>query len=159
MKQFNKTIEIKVSVDSIAAKLYDSMKIENPHAEMITETIIESMLVSGHIGLLYNNLNGWTNELNFKKGDVLVCSAKEYSYKLTNETAMHKNADIAPAYDRDYVVIGDCIVEEINVFRNSDQINIKFLALDREGKSKEFTRWVSPETLTVKEETDCPAIG
>ena len=71
MKTFNESIQIEVSIDSIAKDLLKAMNPEFKHAEMVVENIIGRMLCQDKLGLslIYNSLNGYTNDINFKVGD------------------------------------------------------------------------------------------
>ena len=78
MKIYNKVIEITVSVDTIAARLLDSMK-ESPIAKNIVEAVIGTALSTGRgLDKLYNALCGFTNELAYKVGDEIAvhCEAE-----------------------------------------------------------------------------------
>ena len=81
MKKFNKTITVEVEVDAIAEMLLKSMAPDYKHGEMLTEAIIGTSLEKKTIGLIYNSLNGYTNDINFKVGDVVSSDEDtHYSY-------------------------------------------------------------------------------
>lgn len=143
MKKFNKQIQVTVEVDQIATQLLASFTDENPHKEMITETIIESMLQSGHVSLLYNNLNGWTNELNFKVGQQVNCTEQSYFY----DEASTVGLDLTIKYEQKYRKIGSCSIREINVFR-SDDVLVEYDNHKKDGTYELSNRWVKHDTLT-----------
>lgn len=79
LKQFNKDIRVTVSVDSIAEMLCNSFDAENPHRFMLTNTLIDLGLKHDTLTYLYNNLNGFTNEINFKIGQPVYCTDTYYN--------------------------------------------------------------------------------
>ncbi len=74
MKKFNELISIEVQVDSIAHNLLSNMKEDFKHKELVTEHLIGRMLAQDKNGLshLFNSLNGFTGEINFKIGDKII---------------------------------------------------------------------------------------
>lgn len=78
MKRFNKNIQIQISVDSIADSLLSTIKENEKHKELIVEAIITSALDKGTISYIYNALNGYPDEVNFKVGDKVL---KEMYFK------------------------------------------------------------------------------
>ena len=81
MKTFNKVIKVEVSVDSIAVKLLESFKgSEFKHAELLTEAIIGSSLSADNLSYVYNALNGYSAEIDFKVGELIAVEGlREYS--------------------------------------------------------------------------------
>lgn len=80
MRKFNQVITIEVSVDAIAEQLLSAMKDDYKHKELVTESIIGSSFSAGKLGFVYNALNGYTNEIDFKVGDVIYCKDDYYTY-------------------------------------------------------------------------------
>ena len=80
MKQFNQVITVEVSVDSIAQQLLKTFSSEFKHADALAETIVSTSLDKGTISFLYNSLNGYSNDINFKVGDMITCSESTYGY-------------------------------------------------------------------------------
>lgn len=143
MKQFNQQITVTVEVDKIAKQLLEAMNAENAHAEMLTETIIGSMLQSKHIGLLYNNLNGWTNDLDFSIGQIVNCKEEVYGYQLHSLTK-----DSTDEYKQKYTTLGQCKIVDINIFSNQD-VKVQYAALDSKGTAIISDKWVAHGTLTA----------
>lgn len=89
MKKFNESIKIEVSVDMIAQQLLSTIKDDEKHRELITEAIISSALNKNNLSYIYNALNGFTDEINFKLGDIV-----EYSYNFkaseNEDSSYHK---------------------------------------------------------------------
>lgn len=109
MKKFNKSIKVEVSVDSIADKLLSMFSNDEKHSELVTETIIGNMLKDNtSISQLYNAVNGYTNEIDFKVGDVINCSDTFYTYVLNGETIGRRS-----------IVIGTAVVKEIDIYSNN----------------------------------------
>ena len=103
LKKFNTVIKVEVSVDSIAEQLLSFMKPEEKHKELVTETIIGTLLHENRVGILYNALNGYTNEINFKEGDKIICTEIVNDYLIDNTTKTYRK-------------IGPCTVKEKNLY-------------------------------------------
>ena len=73
MKRFNQEVNISISVDSIAQKMLESMDQYFRYKENVVEAVISSMLHSGDIHYIFNALNGYTNDIDFKVGDYVYC--------------------------------------------------------------------------------------
>lgn len=80
MKKFNRIIKAEVSVDYIANMLLSTLKEDNPHRELIAETIVGNMLKANKLHTLLGPMIGYKEEINFKVGDKLVCTASVYDY-------------------------------------------------------------------------------
>jgi hypothetical protein len=141
MKQFKQVIKIEVSVDAIAEQLLANFKDDFKHREMVAETIIETSLIEGKLSYLYNALNGYTNEVNFKVGDVIFCSEEIYSYNLDDNDL--------PVESRQQVKIGLAEVVEINIYR-SDKLKVKHIALN-----KRLGKFVYEEAETWTNHLEC----
>jgi len=134
MKKFEKTIEIKVSVDSIASNLLTKFDKEFPHAELVVEAIIATALDKNTISHVYNALNGFDVGIDFSIGQHVDCKATTY----TNDG---------------YKPIGKSVVTEINQFAEK---NVKISFVDYTEKSKEewvrhseLSNWIEPEVAAV----------
>lgn len=148
MKKFNTQISIEVEVDAIANKLLLTFDKENPHAEMMTETIIESMLHSKHVHYLYNNLNGWTNELDFKVNQLVNCSATHYGYQ-----ALPTGENTETLYKHVSYKIGAATIRSINIFK-TDDVGVEFTGLDSKGEKVQIFAQVNHTSLSaIPEET------
>lgn len=135
MKKFNKVISVEVSVDAIAQQLLKSFDPQFPHREMLTETIIGMNLNNGSLGLIYNNLAGYSNDPDFKVGQEVW----------TPETQYHGDTR---------EVIGNCKIVAIDGTKTSSKIEVEYdyiykskrndtvIQEPRTGKS-----WVSHLTL------------
>ena len=130
MKAFNKVIQVEVSVDTIANNLLGTMMDSFPHAELVVETIIGS--ASTHqLGLLYNSLNGYTNDINFSVGDIIVPKdIKAYAY--------WEGIDAPESYR----VIQEAKIIELNVYAQ-DKIKIEYSYPNSKGTFSINTKWIS----------------
>ena len=126
MKKFNKQIEISIEVDSIATKLLESFAADFKHREMVTEAIIGNCVHAGGLAYIYNSLNGYDNDINFKVGDVLFTTSRTYGY-------LKSDRENPPALgnEREYQNIGVCLVIDVDVYRN-DKLKVKFVTVSKE---------------------------
>jgi len=140
MKKFNQTISVQVEVDTIAQMLLASMDKTFKHSESVVEAIIGSSLEASNIGYVYNALAGFTNEINFKEGDKVICTETAYMY-------VNTGTDEAPKFERKECQIGECVVKEVNLYRNS-KLSVSFNNLDSRGMVFTDTRNVKHTACT-----------
>lgn len=144
MKKFNKVISIEVSVDNIANQLLATWAGSSfPHAEMLAETIIGTALNNSTVNLIYNNLNGYTNNIDFKPGDMVISSEQVYAYVQREDGE----------YTQKYVPIGECVIIRIDEYRTSDKVQIQYNGSDSKGNLKSYEKWVSHLSLELRTET------
>lgn len=103
-------------------------KDDEKHSDMVTETIIECMMNSDKITYLYNSLNGFSNEVNFKVGELINSKDTTRFRKEGQESA-------------EYQEIGDCEIIEIDQYRR-EKLSVKFDTYDSDGKLSSRTTWV-----------------
>jgi hypothetical protein len=133
MKKFNQTIKVEVEVDMIAEKLLSEFKEDFKHREILTESIIGTALDKGTISYIYNSLNGFSGEINFKVGDVVICSETYHkAYDMVNGEIVEV---------RKWVPINICKVVEINLY-SSEKLCVEFEFLTSEGKMLTTKKWV-----------------
>jgi hypothetical protein len=70
MKSFDKVIKIEIAANQIAKMLLANMNPEFKHAEIVVESIIGSANDVA-LGMIYNSLNGYKEEINFEVGDIV----------------------------------------------------------------------------------------
>jgi hypothetical protein len=138
LKKFNQQIQITVEVDSIAEKLMGTFPEDYKHKEELTETIVGSMLTMGHIGYLYNSLNGFNNDIDFKVGDKVVCESKKWTNTPTEVEG--KFTDVQQP-------IGECEVVAINLF-SDNKLCVQYNKLNSRGEAVTDTNWVSHKKCT-----------
>lgn len=140
MKKFNQTISVQVEVDTIAQMLLSSMDKTFKHSEGVVEAIIGSALEANNIGYVYNALAGFTNEIDFKKGDKVICTETAYKY-------VNTGSDETPKFERKECEIGECVVEDVNLYRR-DKLTVTFNSLDSRGMVITDSRNVRHNTCT-----------
>jgi hypothetical protein len=136
MKKFNEVITIEVSVDDIASKLLSCMSDTSKHNENIVESIIGGAVANNMTPLmtnLYNSLNGYTNDIDFAVGQIVVCSDKVTKY-------IKKESDGEEGFVREYLSIGECEVVEIDIHR-TNKVKLSYTVFDREGKIRNESTW------------------
>jgi len=124
---FNQTIEIKVDVDSIYKKMMDTLPEDYKHKEILAHAIVGSAVRNGGIGYIYNALNGFTNDIDFRVGDQVICTAEErtegydanledvYGTPLKREFA-EAVSEYKPNWKTRQVAIGKCVVKEVDMY-------------------------------------------
>lgn len=133
MKRFNQVISIEVSVDSIASKLLGTFPEDYAHKELLTEAIIGSSLEKDNIGYIYNALNGYSADIDFKVGDFVLCTEEVYDYKEPSEEGRKRDK---------YRPIGKARIKEINLYK-SDKLNVEYYHYSSDGSTKLMTKWVN----------------
>jgi hypothetical protein len=131
MKQFNKTISIEVSVDSIANMLLSNMKEDFKHKDIVVEAIIGAGVEKGGLSYVYNALAGFSNAINFAVGEMVVCKETAYVYQHNQEKIQ-----------RSPRVIGDAKVIEINEFADR-KVRVEFIGINSNGEPTTYEEWVS----------------
>lgn len=146
MKQFNKDIEIVISVDSIANNLLNTFPEDYKHRELLTEAIIGSSLATGKLSYIYNALAGYTNDINFEVGDKVICTSED-----RREVEWQRNEEGSEKTKRNSrnVAIGECEVLEINEYEKY-KLKVKFEqdSYYTEGKKETSEVWVDHRTCT-----------
>lgn len=145
MKKFNKAIQIEVEVDAIAQKMFETIKTDNPHAEMIAEAIIGAAMNNDSLLLIYNALNGFTNEIDFKVGQEVVCNETIYQYVKVEST------DGSDRWEQKTVPMGNVVIKEIDIYRNSDKVQVEYNYTKRDGSISKELKWVSHRNLKAIE--------
>ena len=143
MKAFNKTITVEVSLDSIAQNMLGKMDKSVINASEIIETILETIPLE-KVQYLYNSLNGFSNEINVKVGEMFYCNNRIY----------HPNHPIVKENDlKDkYMEIGNCVIVEIGLYsKNKVEVECDFWGRDGVGKDK---FWVRHQSLEVYREDE-----
>jgi hypothetical protein len=137
MKQFNKSIRIEISLDSIANRLLDMMKTENnPNAELVVETIIGSLQGDGQkMGMLYNSMVGWSNELAYQVGENVL---------------VHRD------HIREYRMHADCpyelptTIEEIDIYRGEKNVKVNYQYLHEDNTWHNSSEWIAHTNIRAR---------
>lgn len=155
LHKFNKTIQITVDVDTIAKKLCDSFPADYKHKELVTEAIIGTACHSNTIDYIYNALNGYSADIDFKVGDKIICTEGQ---RRVNEFEVQKSSpdmtqeaidNMKPIYKTyKHVEIGECEVVEIDLYR-SEKLKVKYMQDSyRSQEQEEDTAWVNHRQCT-----------
>jgi len=119
MKKFNQSIKVEVEVDAIAEQLLSTINPEFKHREQVVESIIGNAIREKSMTTqIYNSLNGFSNEINFKVGDIVKCSRGLYD--------QDKKGNI-------------CRVIDVNIYNHYDKLRVEYY--NSKGELNE--QWVS----------------
>lgn len=140
LPKFNDVISIEVEINSIYEKLRDTFPEDYKHKEILAHAIVGSAVEHGGITFIYNALNGYTNDIDFKVGDVIMCEEEDKTVYVP--PTEEKKADWK------YVPIGECKVIQVGMYRNS-KLKVEFLN-GRRGSEETFmeTTWVNHKRCT-----------
>lgn len=140
LPKFNDVISIEVEINSIYEKLRDTFPEDYKHKEILAHAIVGSAVEHGGINFIYNALNGYTNDIDFKVGDVIMCEEKDKIVYIpaTEETKA----------SWEYVPIGECTVVQVGMYKNS-KLKVEFLN-GRKSSEETFmeTAWVNHKHCT-----------
>lgn len=134
MKRFNKVITIEVSVDSIAEQLLDTISPEFKHREILAEAIIGRMERDNSLSYLYNSLNGYPCDIDFKIGDEVRTENPMRIYGYWTLESIEKNDSI-------YNDVYTAKVVEINPYAD-EKLKIQFDVPGKTGQLTPQTKWV-----------------
>lgn len=153
LKVWNESIKVEVSLDMIAAKLKDSFKADNPHTNLLTNTIMGVAKTTNKLSYIYNAVNGWEDKLNFKVGQFVTTTegSKSYHYKLAAK--VEPNDPDKWEQDRSAPIIGGKVIE-IDEFRDGGKIHIAYTRVDNYGKADHTDVWVNHPNLKLISEDD-----
>lgn len=129
MKKFNQVISVEISVDSISELLCNSLSADFKHKEIVAESIVGRMLHDGSLGYLYNSLNGYPCEIDFKEGDEVS------SDKYISVYGYWENGN------KSYKEINQGIVKKINPYSDK-KLMISYLVPNKAGELIEESEWV-----------------
>lgn len=151
---FEEVIKIEVPVQSIYEKLMEQFPNDYKHREILAHAIIGG---TPNLSYLYNAMNGYTNDIDFEVGDIVMCteeSRKErYDANIENEkgeraAVVSVEADTKPNWRYRDVAIGRCKVIKINLYQ-SDKLVVEFEGWNRYNNRVEtMTTSVNHKTCT-----------
>jgi hypothetical protein len=133
MKKFNQVIQIEIEVDMVAQKLLAEFKEDFKHRELLTETIVGTALNNGIVSYLYNSLNGFSADIDFKVGDVVICNGTWYQYYDMIDNQLVKTGK--------RVEIGICTIVEIDLYSDS-KVKVEFESYSSDGTTSKELQWV-----------------
>lgn len=140
LPKFNEVISIQIEVSAIYDKLIETFPVDYKHKELLSHAIVGSSLSRGNLGYIYNALNGFTNDIDFKVGETVICSEESrwerYDANKENEYGSPILLSITdektpvggdkPKWKARQVPIGECVIESIDIYKN-DKLNIEFI--------------------------------
>ena len=132
MKKFNKVITIEVAVDSIAEQLLSTLSPDFKHRELVVEAIIGTGVDKNTLSYVYNAMNGFSPEIDFKVGDIVMSEHTEYMYK-TEDSRVKGNSQSE--------AIGQCKVINIDLY-TKDKLQVEYVYYNRAGTTEPKTAWV-----------------
>lgn len=124
---FNDVIKIEVDVDDIYKKLMETFPEDYKHREMLAHAIIGSAHTNGGLSYIYNSLNGYTNQIDFKLNDVVTC-IEDYRVEFIDSdqfVASDKSKNLSKK-----LPIGKCRVKSINLY-NLDKLTVSFMSVNQ----------------------------
>ena len=151
LPKFNKEITVTVDVDQIFNRLVDTFPADYKHKELVSHAIVGTAINNGGIGYVYNALNGYSPELDFAIGDMVICSSKRRREVIRTEGEKSQ---------RIIGEIGACKVIGIDLYRD-DKLQVEFEQDNYNGTAKEKdTEWVSHKdcTKTAMEVAELPLL-
>jgi len=136
MPRFNEVIKIEMSVDTLYDRLLELLPENYKHREVLAHAIIGSSVIAGNIGYISNALFGFTNDIDFKEGNIINCTAKERKerYDANKEKedgtpkefeTSHDTENYNPKWAIRRVPIGRCEIVKINLY-SRDKLVVRF---------------------------------
>lgn len=155
LSKFDQVISIEVSVDSIYQKLMGTFPEDYKHKEILSHAIVGGAVQNGGIAYVYNALNGYTNDVDFQVGDLIISKSNDRKiYKIINEPV---EIGKKPKYDWDWQEIGECEVIEINMYATS-KLHVKFMEAQENGEMREKKCWIDHKKCTKVQLPEAVAI-
>lgn len=136
MKSFNQVISVEVSVDSIAQELLNTISPDYAHREILVEGIIGRAISSDKqaLAVIFNSLRGYTGEIDFKVGDVVVPGDLRV-YAFWTPKSIEENNTV-------YGEIKSATIVEIDTYAN-EKLKISYEVPAKDGSVKTETKWYS----------------
>lgn len=151
LPKFTETIKIEVDIQSIHEKLMDTFPDDYKHKEILSHAIIGSAVENDSLVYVYNALNGYTNDVDFKVGDLIVCTEEERRDRYdANEPVVQSphDGDYKPNWKYRDVEIKECRVVEINWYKRN-KLKVEFQSYDRySGELVDTQTWVNHKKCT-----------
>lgn len=142
MKKFNKEIKVAIELDFIAESLHSVMNPEFQHIDNVVEAIIGRLDANNDergMGMLFNALTGFKNDIDFKPGDDVMCSDRVHAY--WTEESRKKEVTVLRE-------IGMAKVVSVNPYAD-DKLTIIYNRPTSDGKYTDTTRSVSHHTCKM----------
>jgi hypothetical protein len=147
MKSFNKQIQITVELDTIANALLSTLNPDEKHRDIIVEAIIGRLDAKNDtqgMTALYNSLNGFSNNINFEKGNKVICTKRVNAY--WTEESIRDNSPV-------YLEIGEVTVIDINEYAD-EKLLIEYNYPLKSGETEKRQVWVDHSTCSKANENE-----
>lgn len=142
MKKFQKTVNIRMSVDVIAETLLEKIDTKFENREKIVECVITTLLQEEDaLSYLYNTLTNNMTFSNSQIGDKMFCH---------HEVWMHKTEESKTTGKATKSIIGECIVIDENPYQEANLL-VSYDYYTHSGNIREETQWVSSEMCSKSE--------
>jgi hypothetical protein len=142
LPEFNEVIKIEVEVDAIYHKLMSEFPEDYKHKEIVAHAIIGSANDRGGLGFIYNALNGYSNDIDFQEGDIVICTEDDRieRYDANKEDENGEPIKVVsveednnePRWKYRSVPIGLCRVNKVNMY------GVKKLTVEAMGYSAKY---------------------
>lgn len=120
---FDKVITIDVPIADIYNKMLDTLPPDYKHKDIVAHVIVGNAEANGGLSYIYNALNGYRPEIDFKVDDMVICTeagrTEWYNASVENEDGSVPLQDVVakPAdWKRRSVKIDVCKVIRINLY-------------------------------------------
>jgi hypothetical protein len=147
MKSFNKQIKITVELDTIANALLSTLNPDAKHKDIIVEAIIGRLDAKNDtqgMTVLYNSLNGFSNNINFEKGNEVICTKRVNAY--WTEESIRDNSSV-------YLEIGEVTVVDINEYAD-EKLLVEYNYPLKSGETEKRQVWVDHSTCSKVNENE-----
>jgi hypothetical protein len=157
MPAFNRIIQVEVDIDTVNRRLFELFPVDYKHREVLSHAIIGSAVEAGNISYIYNALNGYTNDIDFKEGDKVICESEgRYEWYNANKEgedgtpvlgwiAPHPgDATYRPHWKKRGMPIGACTVRMVNLYA-PDKLLVEFMSANyyQDGQYRPIEKWVN----------------
>lgn len=160
MPRLNKDFTIIIDGDVIMKKMLDLLPEDFKHREVLAHAIVGSGIEAGNISYIYNALSGFTNDIDFKEGDDVICTEsgryEEYDANEYHEDGSLKEAIQLEGYKPNLkyrnVEISNCRVISVNLY-TTNKLLVEFDTVDKySGKKRRESKWVDHKKCSFVQE-------
>jgi hypothetical protein len=138
--KFTETIKMELEVQEIHEMMMATLPEDYKHKEILSHAIIGAAAETNTLVYVWKALNGLSNEINYKVGDIIMCTEEErYEEYFDNDECKYRK-----------VAIGECKVVEINLYKG-DKLKVEFQGYSNYGSKRDLCNrdcWVSHKNCT-----------
>lgn len=154
LPKFDQVIKIEVEVERIHEKLMLTFPPDYVHKNTLSHAIIGSALAGNKLLYIYNSLNGFSNEIDFKVGEIVMCTEEErkeaYDSKQYDARGLEKvDAEdptvegYKPSRSIREIAIGACEIVAIDLYADK-KLKVKYMQDERYNERREeIEEWVN----------------